>query len=142
MTSPEGIALQLYVPRASRFRSPADADTRGRARAARPRRNVNYYYSLASFGAHSSSVLGGAAGLTSGARLAVVFYYDYALTLHEEIRFFWRPKRTMVAVFFFVNRYLSVFGNVPVILQSFAIWTPKASPAFCPPRTRPKKNSD
>jgi len=66
--------------------------------------NVNYYISLASF---------------------VVLYYDYFMTLDQEIKFFWNKKLNIVNILFFVNRYLSIFGTVPVILQNFGPWSEK-----------------
>ncbi|EJD05471.1 uncharacterized protein FOMMEDRAFT_145007 [Fomitiporia mediterranea MF3/22] len=62
-----------------------------------------------------------------------VLYYDYLLTFGEEVRFFWRRRANSVTVLFFLNRYLSIFGNIPVILQSFRSWshTPaEVSPIF------------
>ena len=54
---------------------------------------------------------------------SAILYYDYLLTFGEEVRFFWGRKRTnSVTVLFFLNRYVSILGNVPVILQSFRSW--------------------
>ncbi|KAF8876748.1 hypothetical protein BD779DRAFT_1677645 [Infundibulicybe gibba] len=58
-----------------------------------------YYLSLASF---------------------AILYYDYALTLQEEIERFWRNKRlTWASFLFYANRYLSVLGHIPVMYQYF-----------------------
>ena len=54
-------------------------------------------------------------------RIAIL-YYDYLLTFGDEVRFFWRRRPGSVTILFFVNRYLSIVGNVPVILQSFRSW--------------------
>ncbi|KAF7969596.1 hypothetical protein HWV62_26827 [Athelia sp. TMB] len=52
-----------------------------------------------------------------------ILYYDWFLTLSDEIERFWNRKNfTWASLFFFFNRYLVIFGNIPVILQSF--WEP------------------
>jgi len=38
----------------------------------------------------------------------VLFFYDYFLTLDDEIRFVWRGKKSWVSVLFFANRYVPV----------------------------------
>ncbi|THH04356.1 hypothetical protein EW145_g5588 [Phellinidium pouzarii] len=65
--------------------------------------NINYYASLVAF---------------------AILYYDFLLTFRDEVRFFWSRKLNSVTILFFLNRYLSVLGNIPVILQSFANWSP------------------
>ena len=67
-----------------------------------------------------------------------ILYYDYLLTLSDERRFFWKSisrskwssggiRRTWGSTLFLVTRYLSIFGNVPVALQNFRVWTPDVS---------------
>jgi hypothetical protein len=53
-----------------------------------------------------------------------ILYYDYILTLDEEIIFFWKRKINLVTALFFLNRYFGLFGNAAVILQSFRSWSP------------------
>ncbi|KDQ60376.1 hypothetical protein JAAARDRAFT_32772 [Jaapia argillacea MUCL 33604] len=60
--------------------------------------NVNYYFSLVAF---------------------VVLYYDFILTFPSEIERFWSGGFSWAALLFFINRYLSMLGHVPVILQTF-----------------------
>ncbi|KAI0695256.1 hypothetical protein C8T65DRAFT_584450, partial [Cerioporus squamosus] len=51
-----------------------------------------------------------------------VLYYDYALTFSMEVGRFWRftsGRPSWGAVGFFLNRYLSILGHVPVILEFF-----------------------
>ena len=58
--------------------------------------------------------------------ILVILYYDYLLTLKTEIKWYWcsidnQPRRFSLArVLFFLNRYVSIIGNIPVILPFFA----------------------
>ncbi|EJC99205.1 uncharacterized protein FOMMEDRAFT_31296 [Fomitiporia mediterranea MF3/22] len=52
-----------------------------------------------------------------------ILYYDYFLTLGREIRLIWRKKSNLVAIVFFLNRYVSILGSVPIILQTYANWS-------------------
>ncbi|KAJ3827368.1 hypothetical protein F5880DRAFT_1452749, partial [Lentinula raphanica] len=52
----------------------------------------------------------------------VILVYDYLLTLDIEIERFWkRDTRRIASVLFFINRYLSLVGNIPLVL--FFFWT-------------------
>ena len=53
----------------------------------------------------------------------VILYYEYLLTLPEEVQYFWRKRRTPVTILFFLNRYLNLLVNVPLILQTFGTWS-------------------
>lgn len=44
--------------------------------------------------------------------------------LSDEIEFFWCRKVNTVMILYFGSRYLSLFGNIPVILHYFGNWTP------------------
>ncbi|TDL18464.1 hypothetical protein BD410DRAFT_495177 [Rickenella mellea] len=59
--------------------------------------NVNNYYNVASF---------------------ALLYYDYLLTIDQEIKFFWGRRITFVSGLFFTCRYLSLAANIPIILQT------------------------
>lgn len=50
-----------------------------------------------------------------------ILYYDYFLTLPAEVTYFWlsRNKITWASSFFFMNRYLSLLGHIPVFFESF-----------------------
>ncbi|KAI0744767.1 hypothetical protein C8Q76DRAFT_604210, partial [Earliella scabrosa] len=49
-----------------------------------------------------------------------ILYYDYILTLGAETERFWRRGRPSAgAVGFFLNRYLGLFGHVPVVVEFF-----------------------
>jgi len=51
----------------------------------------------------------------------VVLYYDYALTFSMEVQRFWTQRTFSWALFFFyLNRYLSLLGHLPVIVEYFA----------------------
>ncbi|KAJ3850989.1 hypothetical protein EV368DRAFT_84000 [Lentinula lateritia] len=50
----------------------------------------------------------------------VILAYDYLLTFDLEIERFWkRDTRRLAAILFFVNRYLTLLGNVPFVLLFF-----------------------
>ncbi|KAK0217406.1 hypothetical protein EDD85DRAFT_962054 [Armillaria nabsnona] len=63
--------------------------------------NVNYYFSLVALS---------------------ILYYDYALTFGLEVSRFWVHRGfSWAAFFFYLNRYLGIFGHVPVVVEYF--WT-------------------
>ncbi|KAF8994455.1 hypothetical protein BDQ17DRAFT_1366787 [Cyathus striatus] len=58
--------------------------------------------------------------------LIVILFYDYFLTLPEEVERFWKTKRiSWASTFFYLNRYLSLLGHIPVAFQIF--WESRAS---------------
>jgi hypothetical protein len=59
---------------------------------------------------------------------AVILYYDYFLTLPMEIERFW-PQRTFSwALFlFYLNRYLALLGEIPIIILYFLPKAPQVS---------------
>ncbi|KAK0473746.1 hypothetical protein IW261DRAFT_675606 [Armillaria novae-zelandiae] len=63
--------------------------------------NVNYYVSLVALS---------------------ILYYDYALTFGLEVSRFWVHRGfSWAAFFFYLNRYLGIFGHIPVVVENF--WT-------------------
>ncbi|KAK0219841.1 hypothetical protein IW262DRAFT_1460958 [Armillaria fumosa] len=63
--------------------------------------NVNYYFSLVALS---------------------ILYYDYALTFGLEVSRFWIHRGFSWAAFlFYLNRYLGIFGHIPVAVEYF--WT-------------------
>ncbi|KAF8872516.1 hypothetical protein BD779DRAFT_1572560 [Infundibulicybe gibba] len=44
---------------------------------------------------------------------------EYLLTLPDEIYLFWSSRITWASFFFYLNRYLTLFGHIPVMVQSF-----------------------
>ncbi|KZP23491.1 hypothetical protein FIBSPDRAFT_1042930 [Athelia psychrophila] len=53
----------------------------------------------------------------------VILYYDYSLTFADEVERFWnRNNFTWASTFFFINRYLVLLGNIPVLFAAF--WDP------------------
>lgn len=63
--------------------------------------NVNYYFSLVALS---------------------ILYYDYALTFGLEVSRFWVHRGfSWAAFFFYLNRYLGIFGHIPVAVEYF--WT-------------------
>ena len=66
----------------------------------------------------------------------VILYYDYLLTLPDEITFFWRRKRSSVSILFFLNRYLPMASNVLVFFMNFGSWSQEVNSAFWPTRSQ------
>lgn len=53
----------------------------------------------------------------------VLLYYEYSLTFADEVERFWNPNNfTWASVFFFLNRYLVLLGNIPIMFAAF--WAP------------------
>ncbi|EIM86378.1 uncharacterized protein STEHIDRAFT_156702 [Stereum hirsutum FP-91666 SS1] len=50
-----------------------------------------------------------------------IFFYDYVLTLGSEVRYFWPPRNrlTWPSFLFFLNRYLSLLGNILFAIEDF-----------------------
>jgi len=48
-----------------------------------------------------------------------ILYYDWTLTFDVEISSIWRRPKSTSAIFFVLNRYLSIIGNVFVIIFDF-----------------------
>ncbi|OSD08715.1 hypothetical protein PYCCODRAFT_48078 [Trametes coccinea BRFM310] len=49
-----------------------------------------------------------------------VLYYDYLLTLFDEVQYFWKSARiSAVSVLFVIIRYLGLLGPVPFVLEYF-----------------------
>ncbi|KAF7300798.1 hypothetical protein MKEN_01305400 [Mycena kentingensis (nom. inval.)] len=63
-----------------------------------------------------------------------LLFYDYLLTLPWETARFWGSsfQPTAANVLFFLNRYVTLFGTVPVVMQYF--WTGEAGEAKIAPR--------
>ncbi|KAI0695255.1 hypothetical protein C8T65DRAFT_584461, partial [Cerioporus squamosus] len=49
-----------------------------------------------------------------------ILYYDYALTVDTEIERIWRRPWSLVSFGFFLNRYLSLLGHIPVMYEIYA----------------------
>ncbi|KAK7046530.1 hypothetical protein R3P38DRAFT_73715 [Favolaschia claudopus] len=62
--------------------------------------NLNAYFSLAAF---------------------TLLYYDYILTLRQEVSRYWGTRITWATFLFYLNRYGCIFATLPVILENF--WT-------------------
>ncbi|THV06554.1 hypothetical protein K435DRAFT_834217 [Dendrothele bispora CBS 962.96] len=53
---------------------------------------------------------------------SVILYYDFLLTFRDEVEYFWkRSRNTLVAILFFMNRYLVLLGNIPTLV--FRFWS-------------------
>ncbi|KAF5386523.1 hypothetical protein D9757_005930 [Collybiopsis confluens] len=60
----------------------------------------------------------------------ILLVYEWFLTLNEEIEFFWQQdcKSRIPAILFYVNRYLTLLGNVPIFVLVF--WPGPIYPSF------------
>ncbi|KAJ6476922.1 hypothetical protein C8R45DRAFT_1216742 [Mycena sanguinolenta] len=61
-----------------------------------------------------------------------LLYYDFCLTFPREVSRYWGTRLTGPTFLFYLNRYASVFGTAPVIVQYF--WTSENPSKFkvCP----------
>ncbi|KAJ7429732.1 hypothetical protein B0H11DRAFT_1629598, partial [Mycena galericulata] len=50
-----------------------------------------------------------------------LLFYNYFLTFEWEISRYWGSKITWPTVLFFLNRYGTLLGNIPAVIQAF--WT-------------------
>ncbi|KAF8217412.1 hypothetical protein K438DRAFT_1746729 [Mycena galopus ATCC 62051] len=67
--------------------------------------------------------------ITNAALISLtILYYDYGLTLNEEIAVYWgTPFATWGSALFYLNRYVSMVGNtVPILMGSF--WSTRMDP--------------
>ncbi|KAJ7466794.1 hypothetical protein B0H11DRAFT_2047689 [Mycena galericulata] len=55
-----------------------------------------------------------------------LLFYDYFLTFEWEISRYWGSKITWPTVLFFLNRYGTLLGNIPPVIQTF--WTTPSTP--------------
>ena len=50
---------------------------------------------------------------------SALLYYDYFLTFDMEVERFWGRPPSLISCGFFLNRYLSILGHIPVTLEFF-----------------------
>lgn len=50
----------------------------------------------------------------------VFLIYDIILTSTDEMSHFWKRKPSPATVLYFMNRYIPVFGLIPLIIKCFA----------------------
>ena len=48
-----------------------------------------------------------------------ILYYDYFITLGMEIELYWRKPISLGSFGFFLNRYLSVIGYIPAMIEFY-----------------------
>ncbi|KAJ7121513.1 hypothetical protein C8R44DRAFT_622502, partial [Mycena epipterygia] len=63
-----------------------------------------------------------------------LLFYDYFLTLEWEISRYWESAFTWPNILFFANRYGTLPGNIPVVIQYF--WSTNSTPAKITSRCR------
>ncbi|KAJ7686182.1 hypothetical protein B0H17DRAFT_1204395 [Mycena rosella] len=54
-----------------------------------------------------------------------LLYYDYLLTLNREVSRYWGTRTTPATFFFYLNRYGSLFGTLPVVFEF--LWTSEST---------------
>ncbi|KAJ7488259.1 hypothetical protein FB451DRAFT_1167715 [Mycena latifolia] len=57
---------------------------------------------------------------------AAILFYDYFLTLEWEISRYWGSTYAWPNILFFTNRYGTLLGNIPVVMEYF--WTGESTP--------------
>ncbi|KAJ7470124.1 hypothetical protein B0H11DRAFT_2237713 [Mycena galericulata] len=58
-----------------------------------------------------------------------ILVYEYLLTLEQEVSRFWGTRLTWGTFFFYLNRYSSLFGTLPILVQYYSTTTdPKKMP--------------
>ncbi|KAI0351649.1 hypothetical protein OH77DRAFT_1523985 [Trametes cingulata] len=50
-----------------------------------------------------------------------LLYYDFVLTIPQEVERYWTGAFSLPSLLFFLNRYMSVIGHVPVIIEFFGV---------------------
>ncbi len=80
---------------------------------------ANPYYVLASSGASNFKAF--TVTNTSYHRddTVVVFYYDFALTMPQEIKHVWSSKLKLINVLVIALRYITALGYIPVLVLTF-----------------------
>ncbi|EJF59252.1 hypothetical protein DICSQDRAFT_65360, partial [Dichomitus squalens LYAD-421 SS1] len=51
-----------------------------------------------------------------------LLYYEYVLTLPLEVERYWHSAWSCASVLFFLNRYLTIFGHIPVVVEFFGVF--------------------
>ena len=59
--------------------------------------------------------------------VTVLLYYDFLLTLPDEVTHFWRPRKNLVKVLFLLLRYFSIFAHLPNTAKFLATWSAEVS---------------
>ncbi|KAJ6613194.1 hypothetical protein B0H10DRAFT_2049864 [Mycena sp. CBHHK59/15] len=60
-----------------------------------------------------------------------ILLYDYVLTLDQEVARFWCKGLTWGSFFFYLNRYTSLFGTIPILVEFFLTTTDPSKKAMC-----------
>ncbi len=81
--------------------------------------SVDQYYLLASSGATNCFRICTPL-ITICIRMAVVLYYDFVITIPQEIRYIWSSKLKLMNVLIVMLRYVTVLGYVIVLVTAFA----------------------
>ena len=58
----------------------------------------------------------------------VILYYDFLLTLKDEMHLFWKRKWGFITFLFFANRYFAAIVDTPFgLTYELSIWNSKVS---------------
>ncbi|KAJ7734073.1 hypothetical protein B0H16DRAFT_155595 [Mycena metata] len=60
-----------------------------------------------------------------------VLVYEYLLTLEREVSMFWGIRLTWASFFFYLNRYTSLFGTLPILIQYYSTTTDPRKQPVC-----------
>jgi hypothetical protein len=83
-------------------------------------RRLGYMFSLVPTGEPATgSSTSKSTLLTQSCAFLVILYYDYTLTFSREVEFFWphRNRIGWVSSIYFLNRYVAIFGYIPIVLR-------------------------
>ena len=86
-------------------------------------RRVINYNDLAIFGMPDGYLSRPNQSLTSWLTSQVILFYDWGLTLMDEIQYVWMRKWTITTALFFLNRCLVVFEYAVLPLSIWVRWT-------------------
>lgn len=59
-----------------------------------------------------------------------MMWYDAIITIGQEVEHIWKKKFSPFTVLWFMNRYLPLFGYIPVMISLHAQWSPEACHKF------------
>ncbi|PIL26040.1 hypothetical protein GSI_11794 [Ganoderma sinense ZZ0214-1] len=48
-----------------------------------------------------------------------ILYFDYVITFGTEVERFWATRFSSPSSVFYLNRYLSLFGHIPIVYQFY-----------------------
>ncbi|KAJ7053653.1 hypothetical protein C8F01DRAFT_1260284 [Mycena amicta] len=55
-----------------------------------------------------------------------LLYWDHIITLDVEVQYIWKRRKSMSTYWFFINRYVALAGNIPVMILPYWVVSRKA----------------